>query len=133
MFIAGFNQYVDADLKFHPSEYRANLDYRGTAYQFIGGWDYGSNQGYPDTSQSLQRAMDQNRYMKVMLCCGRFDLACPFMGMRYVMAHLGEDPGLAKNIHFEYYPAGHMMYIEKSSRGKLQKDVGNFIVSACPH
>ena len=28
------------------------------------------------------------------------------MGMRYMMAHLGEDPRLAKNIHFEYYPAG---------------------------
>ncbi|HLK14627.1 MAG TPA: hypothetical protein VKT78_07455, partial [Fimbriimonadaceae bacterium] len=133
VFISSFNQYVDGELKFHPSDYRADLDYRGTAYQFIGGWDYGINQGYPDTSQNLQRCMDQNRYMKVMLCCGRYDLACPYMGMRYVMAHLGEDPALAKNIHFEYYPAGHMMYIEKSSRVKLQNDVANFVAASVPH
>ena len=133
VFIAAFNQYVDDELKFHPSDYRANLDYRGTAYQFIRGWDYGQNQGYPDTSQDLQRAMDQNPYMKVMLCCGRFDMACPYMGMRYTIAHLGESRDVAKNIHFEYYPAGHMMYIEKSSRQKLQKDIGDFIKDATSH
>lgn len=132
VFISGFNEYADSELKFHPSDFRASLEYRGTAYQFIGGWDYGNRAGYPDTSQDLQRCMDQNKYMKVMLCCGRYDLACPYMGMRYVMAHLGEDPGLSKNIHFEYYPAGHMMYIEKGSRAKLQTDIANFIESALP-
>ncbi|MHB8637652.1 MAG: S10 family peptidase [Fimbriimonadaceae bacterium] len=132
VFIAGFNEYIDSELKFHPRELRTNLEYRGTAYQFIGGWDYGGRSGYPDTSQDLQRCMDQNPYMKVMLCCGRFDLACPYMGMRYVMAHLGEDPALKKNIHFEYFLAGHMMYIEKSSREKLQRNIGDFIASAVP-
>ncbi len=133
VFIAGFNEYVDNELKFHPAELGANLDYRGTAYQFVGGWDYGGRTGYPDTSQDLQRCMDQNKYMKVMLCCGRYDLACPYMGMRYVMAHLGQDPALAQNIHFEYYLAGHMMYIEKNSRGKLQHDIENFVTGAVPH
>jgi carboxypeptidase C (cathepsin A) len=130
VFIQCFNQYADQELKIHPADFRMSLDYRGTAYQYTGRWDYGINQGYADTSQDLQRAMDQNPYMKVMLCCGRFDLACPYMGMRYTMDHLGEARDVAHNIHFEYFTAGHMMYIEKQNRAKLQRNIGEFIKAA---
>jgi carboxypeptidase C (cathepsin A) len=40
------------------------------------------------------------------------------------------DPAIRKNVSFQYYEAGHMMYIEKNSLKKLKDDVGAFISGA---
>ena len=126
VFTAAFNDYIRHELNFKTDE-----PYRMTGYAFIGPWEYGNNgDGFPDTSDRLRRAMTLNPYMKVMLVCGWYDLACPYYGMRYTMAHMGEDPKLQKNIRFRYFPAGHMMYIDSSSRKKLQADVRQFMSDA---
>jgi carboxypeptidase C (cathepsin A) len=45
----------------------------------------------------------------------------------YTVNHMGLDPDARSRVSFQYYPAGHMMYIEKSSREKLHEDVKRFI------
>jgi len=62
----------------------------------------------------------------VLYCCGYYDLACPLNGTVYTVNHMGLDPDTRKHVSFAYYPAGHMMYIEKTSRQKLHEDVKAF-------
>jgi carboxypeptidase C (cathepsin A) len=40
------------------------------------------------------------------------------------------DPTLRKKILFDYYEAGHMMYIEKNSLKKLKEDASAFVQRA---
>jgi carboxypeptidase C (cathepsin A) len=125
VFTASFNDYISHDLNFHTEE-----TYRPTAYGMIGPWDYGTQGGYPDTTEMLRRAVEQNPHMRVMLCCGWYDLACPYFGMRYAIDHLGEQAKLQGNFRFRYFPAGHMMYIDTPSREKLVTDVAAFFRDA---
>jgi len=43
---------------------------------------------------------------------------------------LNLDPSLRKNISFQYYESGHMVYIEKNSLKKLHDDVSSFIAGS---
>lgn len=125
VFTAAFNDYISSELNFHTTE-----SYRTVAYGVLPPWDYGTQGGFPDTSEMLRRAMEQNPHMKVMLCCGWYDLACPYFGMRYAISHMGEQESLKKNIRFAYFPAGHMLYIDTPSREKFVKDIGAFYADA---
>ena len=53
-------------------------------------------------------------------------MACPLNGTIYTVNHMGLDASARSRVSFAYYPAGHMMYIEKSSRQKLHEDVKRF-------
>lgn len=117
-FTSAFHQYLTEELNFPIT----------TPYKvmgFVGGWDESAN-GYSDTSDDVRQALAKNPSMQVLCCLGYFDLACPYFGMITTMRHLGEAPDLTKNIHFDYYHAGHMVYINEASRIKFAKDVEKF-------
>lgn len=120
------NDYLDRELKFiREDRYRMN-NYGGT-----GGWDYGrGGDGYPDTSEDLRQALVQNPYMKLMFCCGYYDLACPYWGMHYTVDHMDLAPKQLSQISWGYYPAGHMMYVDDACREKLKTDIDAFYASA---
>lgn len=40
---------------------------------------------------------------------------------------MGIQPGTHANISWQYYQAGHMMYIDKESHAKLKRDIVEFI------
>ncbi len=81
---------------------------------------------YSETATQLRNLMARNPHFRVMYCCGYYDLACPFNATIYTVNHMGLDSEQRKRISFAYYPAGHMMYIEKSSRKKFHDDVKRF-------
>ncbi len=119
-----FNDYVRRDLGF-----KSDLEY----YILGGGvgrWNWGTDNAYADTSQSLKSAMSKNPYMKVFLANGYYDMATPFTAAEYTISAMNLDPQLRKNISFTYYEAGHMMYIEKNSLQKLKDDATVFIRSS---
>ncbi|MBX6315544.1 MAG: peptidase S10, partial [Isosphaeraceae bacterium] len=58
---------------------------------------------------------------------GYYDLATPYAGTDYTLAHLKLDPTLRQNIRVETYEAGHMMYIHGPSLAKLKRDVAQFL------
>lgn len=93
-----------------------------------GGWDFGG--GVPDTSEEFRQCLTHNPHMKVLVCCGYTDMACPFTGIRYSINHMDLPAASLKAIEWQYYMAGHMMYIDTPSRVKLQKDVADFITKA---
>ena len=123
VFYACINDYLANELG-----YSTDLRYR--IFNPDGPWDNDVDEGYPDTSEDLRQAINQNPYMKVMFTCGWFDLACPYFGTHFTVNHMDLTAKQMANISWQFYPAGHMMYIERSSREKLAKDVTSFITGA---
>jgi carboxypeptidase C (cathepsin A) len=46
------------------------------------------------------------------------------------MTHLGLPENLQKNIHLQYYDAGHMMYLHEADLSKLKANVATFLDNA---
>jgi len=124
-YTAAFNEYVHHDLG-----YKSDVEY----YILGGGitvpWNYNVTNQYADTSIPLKDAMAKNPYMKIFIACGYYDMATPFYAAEYTVSSLNLEPELRRNISFDYYEAGHMMYIEKNSRKKLHDDAAAFIQSS---
>jgi carboxypeptidase C (cathepsin A) len=68
--------------------------------------------------------------MKLMVCASYFDLATPYFQAQYALDHIGLHPETLKNITWQYYMAGHMMYIDKEQQAKLKRDEADFIEKA---
>ena len=131
-FTAAFNSYVREELKFGQDKvYHTGADGAGE------NWDWkhrgGNNQGFPGSPNvegDLIQAMLTNPHLQVEVENGLYDLATPFYATEYTMEHLGLPEKLQKNIHLQYYDAGHMMYLRDEDLAKLKENVGKFIDAA---
>jgi carboxypeptidase C (cathepsin A) len=116
---------------------RAELGYKtDMMYYVLGGimpWDYGVQNNFAETGNMLYNAFAKNPHMKLMVCAGYYDLATPYFAAEYNLDHIGLHPDMLKNITWQFYPAGHMMYIDKESHSKLKHDITEFIQGAMPH
>ena len=63
---------------------------------------------------SIYKCMSSNRFLKVWVLCGYYDLATPFFGSEWVFSHIFLNPEQQDNLSFSYYPAGHMFYMLES-------------------
>lgn len=124
-YTAAFNDYVRRDLGF-----KSDLEYYILGGGITSPWNWGTNNGFADTSVALNSAMRKNPYMKIFVGSGYYDMATPYFATEYNLAALGLDPAIRKNISVSYYEAGHMMYIEKNSLKKLKEDASKFIRSS---
>ena len=130
-FVAALNDYLFRDLG-----YKTQLTYRPNNYAGIGDdWDLthksaDGHQQIADTSVDLADAMRQNPRMKILSVNGLYDLATPFHGAEYEFQHMALEPALQANIGYEYYAAGHMMYVDPDSARKLKADLAAFYGSA---
>jgi carboxypeptidase C (cathepsin A) len=120
-----FNNYVRSELGF-----KSDLEYYILGGGFTSPWNWGTNNGYVDTSVALRNALAKNPYLKVFVAMGYYDMATPYFAADYTLHHISLDPVLLKNISSGYYEAGHMMYIEEKSLAKLRSDVGKFMQDA---
>jgi carboxypeptidase C (cathepsin A) len=57
--------------------------------------------------------MTQQTHFKVMVVCGYYDVATPFNGIEHTVDHMHLEPPVRKNISFNYYESGHMVYIDE--------------------
>lgn len=127
-FTATFNDYVRNELK-----YESDLPYE-ILNQRIGPWDFGENKNrYLDVSQTLRESMTHNPYLKVFVACGLYDMATPYQASRYTVDHMELPADLRTNVTLEYYPAGHMIYLDPPSLVKLKADLAKFIHSVLPN
>jgi carboxypeptidase C (cathepsin A) len=115
---------------------RTELGYKSDLYYYPSGgiqpWDYGVQNGFGDTTSMLRNAMTKNPYMKVMVAAAYFDLATPYYAVEYTFNHMGLSPEMHKNITWNFYTAGHMLYIDSDSHAKLKHDVQEFLSGALP-
>lgn len=121
-YTAAFNSYVRGELG-----YKSDVEYYILGGGVTGQWNFGENNGYADTSIRMKDAMAKNPFMKIMICQGYYDMATPFFAAEYTVSAMNLDPSLRRNISFEYYEAGHMMYIDVKQLKKLHDDAAAFI------
>jgi carboxypeptidase C (cathepsin A) len=124
-FTAVFTNYVRGELA-----YKTDL-----MYYVSGGimpWDYGVQNGFGDTTALLRNAFTKNPYMKVMVAASYYDLATPYFAAQYTFNHMGLHPEMHKNIVWNFYQAGHMMYIDSDSKAKLKHDIAEYMAGAMP-
>ncbi len=102
-------------------------------YKTIGNvypWNWQTNEAggmnsYLNVAPWLERAMRQNKDLKVMVANGYYDLATPFFATEITFS----QPGFDRNrVFMHYYDAGHMMYIYHPAIEKLTKDMRQFIL-----
>jgi len=124
-YTAAFNDYVRRELG-----YKSDVEYYILGGGITGAWNYNVTNQYADTSFQMKDAMAKNPYMKILVAQGYYDMATPFYAAEYTISALSLDPTLRRNINFEYYESGHMMYIEKNSLKKLKDDAAALIRSA---
>ncbi len=78
----------------------------------------------------LAEAMKTNPRLKVMVNGGYYDLATPFFAAQYEDKHLPIPQSLAKNIEYDWYESGHMVYVRDESLKQLHDRVAAFIKDA---
>lgn len=128
--VATWNDYVRKELKFETE----------TPYEILSTkvnelWDWGSvtgGLGYVDVAKILRQAMSENKFLKVFIGSGYYDLDTSYFATKYTLNHLGLDPSLRNNITLAFYDAGHQMYTDMPSLKKLTADVAAFFKKALP-
>jgi carboxypeptidase C (cathepsin A) len=123
------NDYFRRVLKYGDGEtYLSEIDI------FANKWDFKhhDNPFGLDVAGDLADAMKKNPRMKVMLNGGYYDLATPFFAAMYEEKHLPIPPSLTKNIEYDWYESGHMVYVRPESAQQLHDRVAAFIKSATP-
>jgi carboxypeptidase C (cathepsin A) len=132
-FVAAFNSYIREDLKFGKDlTYNTSADGAGRQWDWKrtgGGRNFGFP-GSPNVMDDLVEAMITNPHLHVEVENGLYDLATPFFATEFTMNHLGLPENLQKNIHLQYYDAGHMMYLHEQDLSKLKGNIATFLDNA---
>ena len=121
-YTASLNQYMREGLG-----YRSDLPYEILTGK-VRPWDYSSFENrYVAVADRLKESMVKNPSLMVFIASGYFDLATPHFAADYVVDHMQLTPDFLRHVDVEYYPAGHMMYLNDALRQKLSKDVRSWI------
>ncbi|MGA9672602.1 MAG: peptidase S10 [Terracidiphilus sp.] len=123
-YVSLFNDYVRRDLKFGEGQTYLPMALFGGSQ-----WDFKHN-GNPvsvNVAPDLAEAMKTNPRLKVMVNGGYYDLATPFFAAQYEEKHLPIPQSLAKNIEYDWYESGHMVYVRDESLKQLHDRVAAFI------
>lgn len=87
----------------------------------------GGPQGFQEEITPLRAAIVGNPFLKVLVMEGFYDLATPYFQAEYTMHELNLPASFQKNIAYERYWSGHMVYLEQKSHAKMQKDWDGFV------
>jgi carboxypeptidase C (cathepsin A) len=120
-YTALFQEYVKNELK-----WESDLHYPTSGNVYPWSWDQFTN-SYMDMTDALRSAMSHNKFLKILVNIGYYDMATVMGGAEYNFAHLGYDPTFTDRVSFTYYEAGHMIYIRPSEHRKLKDDIAKFI------
>jgi carboxypeptidase C (cathepsin A) len=129
-FTMAFNNYMRTELN-----YKTDMPYYTSAQQSgmfmwssTGGTPApGGNQGFQEEITPLHNAIVADPFLKVLVMEGYYDLATPFAQAEYTMHELNLPPNYQKNISYERYWSGHMVYLEQKAHAKLQRDWDTFV------
>jgi carboxypeptidase C (cathepsin A) len=100
--------------------YRSDQIYNILSLDVWKSWDYEGFEGrYVDTADDLASVLTRSPGTEVLVANGWYDLATPHFATDYTFAHMGLDPETRRRVRFEYYEAGHMMYLHRPSLERL--------------
>jgi len=125
-YVALFNDYVRKDLKFGEGQtYLPEAQFGSFQWDMV-------HRGNPvslNVAPDMAEAMKTNPRLKVMVNGGYYDLATPFFAAQYEEKHLPIPQSLARNIEYDWYESGHMVYVRDESLKQLHDRVSAFIKS----
>jgi carboxypeptidase C (cathepsin A) len=130
LLMATWNDYARKELK-----YETDLPYEILSMKANESWNWSSatgGLGYVNVLDTLRQAMNENKYLKVLIASGYFDLDTPYFASKYAANHLGLDSKLRKNLTLTFYEAGHQMYTHLPALKELKADVADFFWEAIP-
>jgi carboxypeptidase C (cathepsin A) len=123
-YVSLFNDYVRKDLKYGEGQtYLPDALFGGHQWDLV-------HHGNPielNVAPDLAEAMKTNPRLKVMVNGGYYDLATPFFAAIYEEKHLPIPQSLAKNIEYDWYESGHMVYVRDECLKQLHDRVAAFI------
>ena len=122
-YTAAMNSFMRDTLGFHTQrEYQSISNVVGREWDWrLGGRDANN---YVNVTPWIARAMRENSGLRTFVGQGWYDMATPFFGAEYALTRTGVPQD---RLAFEYYEAGHMMYVREEDRAKLSRDVRAFI------
>jgi carboxypeptidase C (cathepsin A) len=125
-YVSLFNDYVRRDLKYGEGQtYLPEALFDGTHWD----WAHHHNPFSLNVANDLAEALKTNPRLKIMVNGGYYDLATPFFTAVYEEKHLPIPQSLAKNIEYDWYESGHMVYVRDESLKQLHDRVAAFIKS----
>jgi carboxypeptidase C (cathepsin A) len=125
-YVSVFNDYVRKDLKFGEGlTYVPDAQFGPIHWDFL----HRENPVSVNVANDLAEAMKANPRLRVMVNGGYYDLATPFFAAVYEEKHLAIPHSLAKNIEYDWYESGHMVYVRDESLKQLHDRVAAFIKS----
>jgi carboxypeptidase C (cathepsin A) len=71
--------------------------------------------------------MVKDKWLKVLVMEGYYDLATPYYAADYTMQHMNLPDEYQKNISYATYDSGHMVYLRPQGLEKMKKDFADFI------
>ena len=126
-YVSLFNDYVRRDLKYGDGQTYMPWALFGDTH-----WDF-VHRGNPislNVANDLADALKTNPRLRIMVNGGYYDLATPFFAAQYEEKHLSIPQSLARNIEYDWYESGHMVYVRDESLKQLHDRVAAFIKSA---
>jgi len=86
--------------------------------------------GYPQTATNLQSAMAKNKYLKVLVMEGMYDLATPFYASAYTFQHLQLNADYRRNLTFADFKGGHMVYNDAAALQEMKRALDDWYQEA---
>ena len=117
VFGMAINQYLGDELDYH-----SDLTYKTLSNDINIAWDFGRDNYVLSQREDIYNAMSRNRFMKVWVLCGYYDLATPFGAAEWLFDHIFLNPETRPNLSFTYYPSGHMIYMHEPSLAQFRQD-----------
>ena len=125
-YVSLFNDYVRRDLKYGEGQtYLPEALFGSTQWSLV----HNHNSISLNVSNDLAEALKTNPRLKIMVNGGYYDLATPFFAAIYEEKHLPIPQSLAKNIEYDWYESGHMVYVRDECLKQLHDRVAAFIKS----
>jgi carboxypeptidase C (cathepsin A) len=125
-YVSLFNDYVRRELKYGEGQtYLDHALFDGVQWDF----KHNGNPVSTNVAPDLAEALKINPRLKIMVNGGYYDLATPFFAAQYEEKHLPIPQSLAKNIEYDWYESGHMVYVLDESLKQLHDRVAAFIKS----
>ncbi len=123
-YTAAMNHYVRAEL-----EYANDLPYEILTDR-VHPWSYKEFEGqFVQVAHDLSAAMRANPHLRIYVACGYYDGATPYAAAEQTFARLDIPAELRGNIEFNYFEAGHMMYVHEPSRIAQSAQLSAFVGS----
>ena len=111
------NQYISGELDYH-----SDLTYQTMSVEVNDAWKYELDNRLLVQEKDIYTAISQNKFLKIWVLCGYYDLATPFFAAEWVFDHVFLNPEDAGRVTFSHYPSGHMIYMHGPSLASFREE-----------